>query len=537
MFGAPSASSTSFSFGTSAAAPASAASAFGVPASAPAASIFGASTPTSAANIFGAPATNTFSFGASPATTTSFGQAPTAPAQAANPFGAPTASPFGTSSFGFSAPTQASNNFGAATSAFGAPAANFGFSGAAPFGAAPATTPFNLSIGPTAASSVVSASEPQITMNTRFTQLPELYRNVIEQTNSEYKKTMREGLDEIARFQPKMLDELRAELGRTSLAALKLGNQQDVLLGEIRFFHDKAKDNLRDVRKYGVRGLQQIQNRGGLGTRTYMMSEELPTDFYLDASSRIEDRLVSIIEEVQSISRQLLATIGLISGEEGQYGQQTRIGPQHLVKLIQGQSEAFARVAASVAEVHSQADEMRASYLRSYCSHDSQTNCSSHSRLDPFAAADRAVAANQRLLSRKFKAEEFNRAYAAASPALPQTAAVAPTTSSSIFPGPASATTAGYNFGTGAFGNSFTGFAPTAGATPVAASPFGAANGFGGLGVSSGGFGGAGFKALDLATTSSTLGFGAPLSTPAAFGTGFGTGSTTSRKSGSKSRK
>lgn len=516
MFGAPSTSSTSFNFGTSAATSAPLASTFGAPASAPVASIFGASPPASATNIFGAPATNTFSFGTSPAATTSFGQAPAATAQTANAFGASTASPFGTSSFGFGAPTQASNNFGTPTSTFGAPAANFGFSGATPVG----------------------ASEPQITMNTRFTQLPELYRNVIEQTNSEYKKTMREGLDEIARFQPKMLDELRAELGRTSLAALKLGNQQDVLLGEIRFFHDKAKDNLRDVRKYGVRGLQQIQNRGGLGTRTYMMSEELPTDFYLDASSRIEDRLVSIIEEVQSISRQLLATIGLISGEEGQYGQQTRIGPQHLVKLIQGQSEAFARVAACVAEVHSQADEMRASYLRNYCSYDSQINCSSsHTRLDPFAAADRAVAANQRLMSRKFKAEEFDRAYAAASPALPQTAAVAPTAFQNIFSGPASATTPGCNFGTGAFGNSFTGFAATPGATPVAASPFGAASGFGGLGVPTGGFGGAGFKALDLATTGSTLGFGAPVTTPAAFGTGFGSASNTSRKSGSKSRK
>ena len=519
MFDVPSASA-SFNFGSTTAAPAA------------------------AHNMFGAPATSTFSFGASPPATTSFGLVPTAPAQTPSAFGAPGASPFGTSSFGFgstaTAPSQPSN-------IFGAPATTFSIPTASSFGAAPATTPFGLNVGATPVASAIGSADSQITMNTRFTQLPDAYRNVIEQTNTEYKKTMREGLDEIARFQPKLLDELRAELGRTSLAALKLGNQQDILLGEIRLFHDKAKDNLRDVRKYGASGLQQIQNRGGLNTRTYLMSEELPTIFYLDAASRIENRLVSIIEEVQSISRQLLATIGLMSGEEGQYGQQTRIGPQHLIKLIQRQSEAFARVAASVAEVHSQADDMRASYRRIYCYDDGQPQGSNRSRLDPFAEADRAVAANQRLMSKKFRAEEFNRAHAAASTALPQTAATpAPSPYNFSLPantaaGPAS----GGSFGLGGFGNSFGGVAPSTTPNLGAASPFGAVSGFGGFGTPAsgfgtpaGGFGGSGFKALDLATTGPTLGFGGvPAPTSAAFGTSFGTGSTSSRKSGSKSRK
>jgi hypothetical protein len=94
------------------------------------------------------------------------------------------------------------------------------------------------------------------------------------------------------------------------------------------------------------------------------MSEDLPTDFYVDAADKIENRLTSIIEEVKNLSWQL----GAAGSEEGQgpYGQQTRIGPQHLVKLIQRQSEAFARVAACVAEVHNQADHVRAAYLRQY---------------------------------------------------------------------------------------------------------------------------------------------------------------------------
>ena len=582
MFGTP-AAAPSFSF--TSAAPAPAANMFGAPAAAaaaPATNIFGAPS----AGMFGAPAT-TPSFGLpasttpTPAATSSFGfGAPAATPAAASSFGfgAPAATTATTPSFGFGAPAT-SNMFGAPAATpsfgFGAPAAataaapSFGFgapaaaaaptSAASMFGAPAAATNNFFGLAPAAAAAVPAG--PQISLNTRFTQLPDAYRNAIEQTSTDYKKPMREGLDEIARFQPKLLGELKTELGRTSLAAMKLGNQQDLLLGEIRSFHDKAKDNLRDIRKYGASGLQQVQNRGGLGARTYLMSEELPTDFYLNAADKIEIRLTGLIEEVMNISQQLVATLGLISGGDevqGPYGQQSRIGPQHIIRLIQRQSEAFARVAAAVADIHKQADNMRASYLRMYCYDDGQRLTGNQSRLDPFAAADRAEAANQRLMSKKFKAEEFNRANAttaATSQTQPVGTATATTTPAATgsFAFPTATTTPTTGFGVSGFGNAFSGFG--APATPAATSAFGGfgtapsvgfsaqPTGLGGLSSSFGapagglGFGGAGFKALDLATANTGLGFGSTVPPQTTFGSTFGGGTSTSRKSGSKSRK
>lgn len=505
---------------------------------------FGA--PLAASTGFGAPQTVSAGFGAPQVASTGFG----APQTASTGFGAPQVT-----STGFGAQPLTSSGFGAVqATGFGAPSVNAGFGSA--FSAASQSAPmaFRLGTSPTLSSfsSLPSAQGPQIELNSRFTDLPDAYRSAIEQTSSDYKKPMREGLDEIARCQPKLLNELKAELGRTNLAALKLGNQQDVLLAEIRSFHDKAKDNLRDVRKYGASGLQQIQNRGGLGARSYMMSEELPTDFYVDAADKIETRLCSLIEEVQHVSRQLTSSLSALSGEEGQYGQQTRIGPQQLVRLIQRQSEAFARVAACVAEIHKQADDMRMSYLRLYCKDEGQRYPGSDYKSDPFAAADRAEAANERLMSKKLKAEEFNRANSklassaapgsqmgSAATAAPALASAAPGVAASPFsfafqsstPAPASAAANPFGgFSAPAATSSFGAPSAAPAATPSFGSSFGlpATGGFGG---------GTGFKALDLATAATpNLGFGAAVPAPSPFGASFGATTTTSRKSG-KSRK
>ena len=529
-------------------------------------------------------ATATTGFGAAPAVLSGFG-----------------------STAGFSFPQAASTGFGALqSSGFGAaPSIGFGSAPQQPaaatsnvFGSTGTVAPFGAtSTGvPTTLLTATAPASPKLT--SRFNDLPEAYRNEFTQTNLKYKVPMREGLDAIARFQPKMMDELRVELGRTNLAALKLGNQQDLLLSEIRSFHDEAKNNLRDVRKYGASGLQQIQNRGGLGARSYLISEELPTDFYIDAASKIETRLSNLIEEVQHISQQLTSTLSVLSGDEGQYGQQIRIGPQQLVKLIQRQSEAFARVASGVADIHRQANDMRASYLQMYCRDDGRRYGASHHGSDPFAAADRAEAASERLMSRKLKAEEFERANinaaaTAAAAAVTQQAAL-PSSFGSAFPGTAAAgaTAAPNPFGSFTAPSAFSSFgaapatgfgaapatgfgaapatgfgaapvtgfgaapatgfgaAPATGFGAAPATGFGAApvtgfgaaptTGFGssfGLPATSGFGGGAGFKALDLATGGSSLGFGAAVPATSAFGAAFGGTTATTRKTGSKSRK
>jgi hypothetical protein len=262
----------------------------------------------------------------------------------------------------------------------------------------------------------------------------------------------------------------------------------------------------------------------------------------------------------------------VLSGDEGQYGQQIRIGPQQLVKLIQRQSEAFARVASGVADIHRQANDMRASYLQMHCKDDGRRYGGSHHGSDPFAAADRAEAASERLMSRKLKAEEFERANSSAAATAAAAAATQQATTTSAFgaafPGTAAATPAASNpFGSFTAPASFSSFgaAPSTGFGAPAATGFGApaatgfgavpaASGFGaapstgfgapaaapagfgssfGLPATSGFGGGAGFKALDLATGGSTLGFGAAVPATSAFG---GTTATT-RKTGSKSRK
>ena len=549
---------------------------------------FSFSQPPSTSTGFGA--SQSSGFGATPSTgfgaaqSTGFGATPS------TGFGATPSTGFGaTPSTGFGA--APSTGFGAASSTgFGAaPSTGFGSSFTTPqqqpvaassnmFGIAGTAAPFGTTstAAPTALVPAAAPSSPKL--NSRFNDLPEAYRNELTQTNIKYKVPMREGLDVIARFQPKMMDELRVELGRTNLAALKLGNQQELLLSEIRSFHDEAKSNLRDVRKYGASGLQQIQNRGGLGARSYLISEELPTDFYIDAANKIESRLSNLMEEVQHISRQLTSTLSVLSGDEGQYGQQIRIGPQQLVKLIQRQSEAFARVASGVADIHRQADDMRASYLQMHCKDDGRRYGGSHHGSDPFAAADRAEAASERLMSRKLKAEEFERANSNAAATAAAAAAVtqqAATTSAfgAAFPGTTAAAPAASNpFGSFTAPASFSSFgaapstgfgaAPATGFGAPAATGFGAvpaASGFGaapstgfgapaaaapggfgssfGLPATSGFGGGAGFKALDLATGGSTLGFGAAVPATSAFGATFGGTTATTRKTGSKSRK
>jgi hypothetical protein len=531
---------------------------------------FSFSQPASTSTGFGA--SQSSGFGATPST--GFGAAPS------TGFGATPSTGFGAApSTGFGA--APSTGFGAAPSTgFGAaPSTGFGSSFTTPqqqpvaassnmFGSAGTAAPFGTTSTAAPTTLVPAAAPSSPKLNSRFNDLPEAYKNELTQTNLKYKVPMREGLDVIARFQPKMMDELRVELGRTNLAALKLGNQQELLLSEIRSFHDEAKSNLRDVRKYGASGLQQIQNRGGLGARSYLISEELPTDFYIDAANKIESRLSNLMEEVQHISRQLTSTLSVLSGDEGQYGQQIRIGPQQLVKLIQRQSEAFARVASGVADIHRQADDMRASYLQMHCKDDGRRYGGSHHGSDPFAAADRAEAASERLMSRKLKAEEFERANsnaaATAAAAVPQQAA---TTSAfgAAFPGTAAAAPAASNpFGSFTAPASFSSFgaAPATGFGAPAATGFGAvpaASGFGaapstgfgapaaaapagfgssfGLPATSGFGGGAGFKALDLATGGSNLGFGAAVPATSAFGAAFGGTTATTRKTGSKSRK
>ena len=337
--------------------------------------------------------------------------------------------------------------------------------------------------------------------------MPDSYKSIIEKTSTDYKKPMRDGLDEIARYNPKILEELSLELKRTNIVALQLKCRQEQLLTEIGTFQEEAKNNLRNVRKFGANGLLQIQHRGGVAAaRSYLMSEELPTEFYREAADKIEHRLRACASDIEHLSAQLTATMtavaecdrssGFESGNNS-YGQQSRVGPQQLVRLIQHQGEAFVRVAACVAEVHKEADEMRAMYRRLYCPQ----------ATDPFAAADKIEEAKERILLRKLRDDELRHA----SNVAPTDASQPPPTGQ---PGAAALTLGGPAAATGGFGTGG-GFAAPGAASSSWSLP--AATGAGaGAGAGAGGMFGA------PATGGFGSAFGASAPAPAAAGAGAG---------------
>ena len=363
----------------------------------------------------------------------------------------------------------------------------------------------------------VPQQPPSISVDTRFTDLPEEYRSILERTSTDFKKPMHDGLDAIARYNPKILEELNLELRRTNLIAMQLKCRQEQLMAEIGTFQEEAKSNLRNVRKFGNNGLLQIQDRGGIASaRAYLMNEELPTDFYREAVEKIEIRLRGCATDIDHLQKQLSATMAAMNDYDprapamegmGVYGQQMRIVPQQLVRLIQHQGEAFVRVAASVAEVHREADAMRAAYRRLYFGTQHPGGGGPYhaqQAMDPFAKADKIEEAKERILSRRLQDEELRHTSSKAPTTditqQPQQAQAQQQPAANMFnfnqPAAAAATPAPTGFG---------GFGAAAFGAPKPATPAAPAAGFGGFG---------GFGAAPAAAA--PVGFGAPAAPAAA---------------------
>jgi hypothetical protein len=366
-------------------------------------------------------------------------------------------------------------------------------------------------------------------METRFNELPENAKKAFERVHNDFKKPMRDGLDEIARAKLVVLEQLEAELRRTQLAVIRLESRQQQLQSDVRSFHEEAKTNLRDVHRFGTNGLQQIQNRGGLSARGYTIGERLPTDFYIRVAEKVEQRLVICMEEIRDLSQQISAAVDAVSESNRKaaqvnglygYGQQARVGAKEIVQLIKHQSEAFQRVAANVAAVHEQAELLKNMYL------------SQNPGTDPFDAADREEAARARIEAQRLRDEE-DQALGITSQqqqqqqqqqaAQQQTGGFAPSTTTTT---------------TGGFGSGFSGFGFGSSTTPAPSSSTPATGGFGfGAGATSaapasfGGFGAS--SAVPAAAGGGTGAFGTPSGTAAGstFG-GFGAAPTAGSTAG-----
>lgn len=222
-----------------------------------------------------------------------------------------------------------------------------------------------------------------------------------------------------------------------------------------------------------------------------LLDEHLPNQFYVSIADRLETRLVACMESIKYFSAQLKKRLAAIE-QSKQDGANTasRVGPKQVLELIRYQNEAFMQIAASIAGVHREVDEVKEVFLKVITKMDSN-------RVNPFEAADRKEQAGKRLVEQKMQKETMKHVQRSVFGNVTSGMPVGFAAPSSTSGGTTPAATGGFGFGSPA---------------PTATSSFGApaSNGFG--------FGGA------SSTPGPTVGFSLGGSTTPAASTGFGFG-------------
>jgi hypothetical protein len=252
-----------------------------------------------------------------------------------------------------------------------------------------------------------------IPLDSKYKDLPDNYKAEFDRVYKEFKAPMIENLTEISRAQGNAYDELYEQLKKIHLNTMELETEQLKLQNEVKPFVEELKPFYHDFHISGTTGLSQIRSRGGgaQGGRIMMLDEELPDKFYLKTAEKLEKRMKECLVTVQYFEKQLAARMKVLEafsrgrnvdgqgnallGGRGQYGQVTRVGAAQLILLIKQQSEAFQRISLEVMGVHQAANEIRALYLKT---RGRETN--------PFEAADRREAAEQKYLEEKIKHEQ-----------------------------------------------------------------------------------------------------------------------------------
>jgi hypothetical protein len=279
-----------------------------------------------------------------------------------------------------------------------------------------------------------------IAYETLYKDLPPVFKLEIDRTYNEFKKPMRLKLEEISCHRGSMYDELKVGLKKIHSELLKIENKQTLLLREIKPFLEETKSVTKNARTYGAIGMQQVKSRGGglAGGTFLLLDESLPNNFYVQVAEKLEKRINSCIQEVNYFNKQLLVKIRAMESlqsknvsqqkNRGAYGQvvSTTIGARQLLDLLKTQVEAFTRVAAHVAHVHRDTEELKLMFLSHYSvhnkNHEQQTfnidasnsitssnnnYISNSNNNNPFEAADRKEAAEKRISQQKMKSETF----------------------------------------------------------------------------------------------------------------------------------
>eukprot|EP01039_Chlorochromonas_danica_P010035 gene10035-11102_t len=526
--------------------------AFGAPSSG---SAFGSSTTTGAAPTFGG-------FGTPAATTTTgttggfggFGSLGGGAFGASNTAAKPATTGFGTTGFGT---TSGLSGFGTGTTTGGgfgttAPTTSFGTTGfgTTGFGATSTLgTTSSLSFGGMGGAKP-AVLEEKIPLETKYSDLPQPYRDEIDRTFREFKEPMRNTLAAIkSRVENKAAHELHDTLQILHLQVVKLETYQSNLKETIKPFLDEMKTLHREYRIASSNGLNQIRNRGGgiSGGRTVLLDEILPNRFYTLSLEKLEKRLEESISTVANLERFVSAR--LRSQQESSSSvihlrpranippSNTKIGPAQLLTLIKQQAEIFGQIAADVQVIHQMAEEMRSEYLRRRAARGGDVALEP----SPFELADRKEAAEKKQAEQRIKSESerYYLQQASNTPAVSTSATGSATTAPnslgfSGFGQPAATTgtalpaagtaTTGFGFGAGLTGNTSTGATAPAttttgfgfGTTPAAAptngtNPAAGTSTLGGFGTG----GGLSFGA-PAAPAATTPGFGLSVSTTAA---------------------
>ncbi|EQC39138.1 hypothetical protein SDRG_03345 [Saprolegnia diclina VS20] len=473
-FGGSSGSST-----TTTAAPASTGFSFGgnsTPAAAPAAasstgfSFGGSSTPAAA------PASTGFSFGGASATP--------APASTGFSFGGSNTTP---------APASTGFSFGGASSTpAAAPAStgfNFGSTAAAPstssfsFGSAPAATP---SLGFGAAPGNTKA----ISLDTRFEDLPADVQKQLIEFGTFVKEQSREEAS-IRAVSSAKLTQLKESTTHLEQAALVLQN-----------IHARQAKNIgalkTDVKDLVVQAESADQTHLHMTSETGIQRHEpMPSPYYWSLVQHFESRLATLKGQMTDVHSQLQGAKHDDVSMDADEASTVHMTPRVLQETLQSQNEAFMRAAARVADVHERADTLRDQYL-------SRQQAAPHGFglvRNPFEAADRVQAEEERRIVDRIRLSAAQSTLPASSSTAVATTAAAPTATaaSTLFsfgaattPAPAAApATGGFSFGAAA-------------ATPAAPSAFGTSS-----------FGAAATGAVPSLTKSvSFSGLGTPQVTP-----------------------
>ncbi|DAZ92726.1 TPA: hypothetical protein N0F65_012509 [Lagenidium giganteum] len=373
---APSSSSTGFSFGSTPAATApttapSSGFSFGAT---PAAGSTAAAPPAAASTggsgfSFGAtPSVSTggtstgFSFGATPSVSTagsgsgfSFGGTSTAATTAPSLFGSSGAATSTTPSFGFGGTSTASTGGGL----FGNTSATKpgGLFGSTTTGATTgATSSFGLFGAAGAAGGAAQPAGPAITLETVFEELPvDIKKNV-----TEFHKFLKEE-DQSDAFlktvSSRKLEALKENMGQLD---------QDVLVGRnIQTRQATAVHHLRKDVKHLIRQVDSaslnLRSMDGNSASHHLSSiarhVEMPSAYYWELLEHFEAKMKRLKAQIQEVEGELKPLY------ERPHSSSANTGAPMLQQILVAQNAALMQVAAHVAEVHEQAEQMRQVFL------------------------------------------------------------------------------------------------------------------------------------------------------------------------------